>query len=298
MLTIKQILLHGIRTVFYNKKFITLFWAFNAVSALVLTGPIFSVLMDDLSRSMISSRLTHGFDYLWYIQLRNLYEVQFSQIPLNIYFVVGVYTLIQTFFLGGLISVFHIPEKNHMVDFFYGGVKYFSRFVKILLITILLFAIAFIITDYLGDLITLIFKNSENVFFDFVLKTLRYIFLVFFIGIVTLISDYAKVSLAVKDKTDILQELYHTLIFLKNNFNKVFFVFLIVAVIGAVGVIVYNIIDKVIPRTPPYFLALTFFLQQMLIIFRLFVRMLFCSTEVNLFKDLSADVVNAKLDYI
>ncbi|MEW5844470.1 MAG: hypothetical protein AB1775_14530 [Bacteroidota bacterium] len=291
MSAIKQVLLHGIRTVFHNKKFITLFWAFNAVSALVLTGPIFSVLMDDLSRSMISNRLTHGFDYLWYIQLRNLYEVQFSQIPLNIYFVVGVYTLIQTFFLGGLIAVFNTPEKNHTVDFFYGGVKYFSRFVKILLITVLLFAFAFITTDYLGDLITLIFKNSENVFLDFILKALRYIFLVFFIGVVTLISDYTKVSLAVKDKTDILKELYLTLIFLKNNFNKVFFVFLIVAVIGALGVVVYNIIDKVIPRTPLYFMALTFFLQQMLIIFRLFVRMLFCSTEVNLFKDLSADVV-------
>ena len=232
MSAIKQILLHGIRTVFYNKKFITLFWAFNAVSALVLTGPIFSVLMDNLSRSMISNRLTHGFDYLWYIQLRNLYEIQFSQIPLNIYFVVGVYTFIQTFFLGGLIAVFNTPEKNHTVDFFYGGVKYFSRFVKILLITVLLFAFAFITTDYLGDLITLIFKNSENVFLDFILKALRYIFLVFFIGVVTLISDYAKVSLVVKDKTEILKELYLTLIFLKNNFNKVFSVFLIVAVIG------------------------------------------------------------------
>ena len=297
MSAIKQILLHGIRTVFHNKKFITLFWAFNAVSALVLTGPIFSVLMDDQSRSMISNRLTHGFDYLWYIQLRNLYEIQFSQIPLNIYFVVGVYTLIQTFFLGGLIAVFNTPEKNHTVDFFYGGVKYFSRFVKILLITVLLFAFAFITTDYLGDLITLIFKNSENVFLDFILKALRYIFLVFFIGVVTLISDYTKVSLAVKDKTDILKELYFTLVFLKNNFNKVFFIFLIVAVIGALGVVVYNIIDKVIPRTPLYFMALTFFLQQMLIIFRLFVRMLFCATEVNLFKDLSADIVKVYANY-
>lgn len=291
MITIKQIMLHGIRTVFHNKKFITLFWAFNAVSALVLTVPIYSVLMNDLGRSMISDRLTQGFDYLWYIQFRNIYEVQFSQVPLNIYFVVGVYALIQTFFMGGLIAVFHIPEKNHTVDFFYGGVKYFSRFVKILLITVALFAFAFVITDYIGDLITLIFKNSENVFLDFILKALRYIFLVFFIGVVTLISDYAKVSLAVKDKTDMLRELYQTLIFLKNNFNKVFFIFLIIAVIGGTGVVVYNIVDKFIPRTPLYFLILTFFLQQMLIIFRLFVRMLFCSTEVNLFKDLSADVV-------
>ncbi len=294
MMSVKQIMLHGVRTVFHNKKFITLFWAFNAVSALVLTVPIFSVLMDDLSHSMMSSRLAHEFDYLWYIQLRNIYDVQFSQVPLNIYFVVGVYALIQTFFLGGLISVFNTPEKNHTVDFFYGGVKYFWRFVKILLISIVFFAIAFITNIYLGDLITLIFKNSENVSFDFALKALRYVFLVFFIGIVTLVSDYLKVSLAVKDKTDIVKEVYNTIIFLRNNFNLVFSIFLLVAVIGATGAILYNIIDKFTPRTPFYFLILSFILQQMLIIFRLFVRMLFCSTEVNLFKDLSADVIKVE----
>ena len=294
MMSFKNILLHGIRTVFHNKKFMILFWAFNTASALVLTAPIFSVLLDDLGRSMMSDRLAHGFDFLWYIQFRNIYEVQFSQVPLNIYFVVGVYVLIQTFFLGGLVSVFNSPGKNHTVDFFYGGVKYFSRFVKILLFSLLFFAIAFIVNDYLGSLITLLFKNSENVFFDFVFKALRYIFLVFFIGIVTLVSDYAKVSLAVKDKTDMLKEMYSTIIFLKKNFNKVFSIFLIVAVIGAAGVIVYNIIGKFIPRTPFYFLFLSFILQQMLIIFRLFVRMLFCSTEVNLFQDLNADIVKVE----
>ena len=49
-----------------------------------------------------------------------------------------------------------------------------------------------------------------------------------------------------------------------------------------------------IPRTPFYFLIVSFILQQMLIIFRLFIRMYFCATEVNLYKDLSADVIEVK----
>jgi hypothetical protein len=269
-------------------------WAFNAMAALVLAVPIYNILMDNLGTSLTSDRLALSFDYMWYIQFRNLYSLQFNQLPMSIYFVVGIYTLIQTFFLGGLISIFQNPDKNHTVDFFYGGVKYFLRFMKVVVLSLFFFAIAFKINDYSGELISILFKNSENVYADFILKALRYLLLVFFIGIITLISDYSKISLAVKDKNRIFKECFNAVLFINKNFGKVFITFLIVAIIGALGSIVYNIIGKYIPRTPFYFLFASFILQQMLIIFRLLVRMLFYSTEVNLFNDLNADVVKAE----
>ncbi len=293
ILGINQILTHGVRSVFHNAKFVLLMWAFNAASAIVLAVPVYNILVDNLGTSLTSDRLALHFDYMWYIQFRNLYAIQLDQVPLSIYFVVGIYALIQTFFLGGLISIFQNPEKNHMVDFFYGGVKYFVRFSKVLFLSLLFFLAAFEINDYSGELISLIFKNSENVIADFILKSIRYVLLIFFIGIVTIVSDYSKVSLAVKDKNQILRECYNAIRFIIINFNKVFITFLIVAMIGALGSIVYNIIGRFIPRTPYNFLFLTFFLQQMLIIFRLFVRMLFYSTEVHLFNDLSADIIRA-----
>ena len=119
----------------------------NAGSALVLAVPVFNVLLDNIGTSLTSDHLAHSFDYFWYIQFRNLYSIQLDQLPLGIYFTVGVYAPIQTFFLGGLISVFHIPDKNHTVDFFFGGVRYFARFVKVLLISLLFFAAAFKIND-------------------------------------------------------------------------------------------------------------------------------------------------------
>jgi len=289
--SIKHILIHGTRSVFHNVKFVVLMWAINAGSALVLAVPVYNILIDNIGTSLTSDHLAHSFDYMWLLQFRNLYSVQLDQLPLGIYFAVGIYALIQTFFLGGLISVFHSPEKNHTVDFFFGGVRYFLRFVKVMLISLLFFAVAFKVNDYTGEFITWLFKNSENVTADFIIKFIRYILLVFFIGIVTIISDYSKISLAVRDKTQILREIYYTVVFVKNNFNKVFVTFLIVAIIGAFGAVVYNVIGRFIPRTPFYFLILTFILQQMLIIFRLLVRMLFYSTQVSLFKDLSADTI-------
>jgi hypothetical protein len=291
---IKQVLVLGVRAVFHNIKFITLFWVLNAVSAVVLSLSIYNTLHDNLGRSLISDRLTNSFDYFWYLQFRNLYELQLDQIPFVIYSIVVIYTIIQTFFLGGLIAVFNQPKKNHTVDLFYGGVKYFNRFLKVMLISVLFYAVAFKINDLTGDLISWMYKNSESALGDFILRSLRYTLLIFLIGVVSILSDYSKVSLAVKDKTHIIKEVFASIIFIKNNFYIVFITFLIVACLGALGVVVYNIIHITIARTSYYLLILIFILQQMLIIFRLLIRMLFCATEVTIFKDLSADVVSTE----
>ncbi|KAB2845631.1 MAG: hypothetical protein F9K45_03565 [Melioribacteraceae bacterium] len=293
--TVKETLRQGVRSVYHNRKFIFLLWGANALSAFVLSIPVYAVLFDSLNRSVLSDKLALNFDYIWFIQFLNIYKSNLAQIPYMLYGMMAIYLLVQTFFLGGLISVFNIPAKNHTVDFFYGGVRYFVRFTKLMLFSVLFILIAFLVNDYLGVLILSLFEKSENIRAEFVLMSLRYILLMFLIGVCAMISDYSKVNIAVKDNYNIFKTVYETVIFLKNNFTKVFLLFLIVAILGAAGAIIYNLVRVTIPETPFYFLIVSFILQQMLIIFRLFIRMLFYSTEVILFKDLNAEIISPKV---
>lgn len=293
-ITIKKSLVLGIRYIFRNAKFIFLLWGTNSLAAFLLSMPIYYLLMDNLTHSLLSDQLAMEFDFTWYIQFRNIYSSSIGEIPFMIYSMVGVYILVQIFYIGGLISIFNFPEKNHMVDFFYGGVKHWLRFTKVALISLVPFLAAFILHDYLGLLIEWGFAETENQMADFIIRLARYILLVFFIGLITIISDYSKVYMAVHDSRRAFHAIAKASIFIKNNFNKTFTVFLIIACIGASGAILYNILEAYIPRTPFYFLILSFIVQQMLIIFRLFIRMYFCATEVLLFKDLSADVIELK----
>jgi hypothetical protein len=285
----------GVKAVIKNRQIVILLWAFNAVSALILSLPIYYVLDDNLRHSLLSMELYNTFQHIWFQQFLMSYSTNIGEIPFVFYSMVGFYVLIQTFFLGGLIAIFSSPKKNHMVDFFYGGVKYWLRFTRVLFVSLIFFSLAFKLNDYTGDLIQWAYQDSENALMEFIFRALRYVFLVFLIGIVTIISDYSKISLAIKDRYKAIREIFNTIIFLRKNFTKVFTVFLTVAVIGALGSIIYNLIGRYIPRTPYYYLILLFIIQQMLIIFRLFVRMLFCSTEVILFKDLSAEVLDANV---
>jgi hypothetical protein len=60
---------------------------------------------------------------------------------------------------------------------------------------------------------------------------------------------------------------------------------------GAAGAIIYNFADSFLPKTTYAYFGLAFILQQLLIIFRLFVKMLFVSTEITIYKDLNAGII-------
>jgi hypothetical protein len=203
---------------------------------------------------------------------------------------------VQTFYFGGLVAVFDNIKKNHVSDFFYGGVRYWYRFMKVLLVSLLFFALVFFIDDLINDLVSMVFSDREMVIAEFILRTLRYLILLFLIGVVTIISDYSKVIMAIDEEKSVRKGIEFAIIFIKNHFRIAFFVFLAVAAMGGLAGLIYNIVETYVPRTPFYFLIISFILQQMLIIFRLIIKMLFCATEVIIYKDFSAEEVSAEIE--
>jgi hypothetical protein len=289
--TYKEILLTSLRNVFYNFKFVFLLWGTNVFAAFIVSMPIYYIINDHLGNSAIGEFVSDEFSIFWLNQFRFIYSSNLAGIPLVLISTLIAYMLVQTFFVGGIISIFNQPSKNHSVDFFYGSVKYWYRFTKVMFTSLIFFVIAFLFNDLLGNFIGYIFANTENEFLDMILRSLRYIILIFLIGIVTIISDYVRVSIVVGDKQDVLKVIFDTIKFIKENFSITFSVFFVVAVLGALGSIIYNIISGTIARSPFYFLIISFIIQQLLIIFRFFVRMLFFATEVYIFKDKISDII-------
>ena len=130
-----------------------------------------------------------------------------------------------------------------------------------------------------------------SIFLYLIVRSIRYIFLLLLIAALTIITDYVEVYLALRDQTKVRTGFAETFKFIRGRSVLIFSVFMIVAVIGALGAIFYNVIVIYVPASPFYFLILTFILQQLLIIFRLSITMLFKATEVFLFKDLDAEVI-------
>ncbi|MGE5399863.1 MAG: hypothetical protein ACM3S2_05645 [Ignavibacteriales bacterium] len=297
-LQVKDTFRQAIKLVGRNHKFLWLFWATNIAFATIISLPIYYMLSNNLMHSVLSDSLSSGFDYIWYLQFRRLYQTNIGEMPYIIYGTAGVYVLIQTFFLGGLVSIFHNTKKNHYVDFFFGGVKYWYRFTKVLLISLVFYALAFKINDLSGQFLTYAFANQEKIIFEFILRASRYVLLIFLLGLVTIVGDYLKVSLGVKDSSHVFGEIYPVLNFLRENFSRIVILFFFTALLGAIGAIIYNLLNDLLPKSHYVYLLLTFILQQFLIIFRLSIKMLFTATEVIIYKDIKAQVIPTQVEEV
>jgi len=295
-MNIKGIFSISVWNTFKNFKFVILFWFTNAALAFLISIPIYALFIDNLQHSILSDKLAIEFDYLWFIQFMSIYKNTIDHLPLVTYAVVGIYIIIQAFYVGGLISVFNNVGKNHVSDFFYGGVKYFVRFIKVLVVSMFFIVTAFIINNLLGDLLEYLFRDKDYQLTDFILRSLRYLLLILLIGITVIISDYSKVIIGIKDNNNVFKSIYEAIITIKNNFFLIFITFLVTSVFGAIGAIIYNIVEIFVPSEPYPFLILSFILQQLLIIFRLLIRMLFVATEVIIYNDLSADYTYAEVN--
>ena len=162
---------------------------------------------------------------------------------------------------------------------------------KVVAFSALLYLSVFLLYYWSGKLTGNLFSETASYWPQFIFRLTRYIIMLFLVGIVTVISDYTKIALAANDRLKAIKEFLNTTQFVFKDFNIVFGVFFLVAFLGALGVIFYNVIGLAIPSSPFYFLILTFFLQQLLIIFRLNIKMFFIATEINVCRDLRSEVI-------
>lgn len=288
---IREVLRGGWRLVTKNWFYVLLLWGTNIVLSLVITIPIFAMLKENLAHSLWSSNLALELDYFWLNQFQFSNTNLFDKLPILFFSIVGINILIQKVYQGGLIAVFNNPKKNHISDFFYSGVKFWYRFVKVSFIAIILYIIIFMFDSKLDSWIAYLTEYSNSVFIDIIFRSLRYLMLLFLIGIISILTEYTQIYLALNDSQKITTALREIILFIKTRFVVVFSTFLIVSIIGAIGAIVYNVVAIFIPRSPFYYLILTFILQQMLIIFRLSITMLLYATEVYLYKDQDAEII-------
>ena len=298
IILIKNVFVTSARLVFKNLKFVTLYFAVNICFSLALTLPVFSLIKESLQHSALNTHYTGEFDYLWFIQFITLNKQSLNGIPGLIYIITIIYNLIQLFFSGGLLGVLNSPQKNHIVDFFFGSVRYFFRFLVLFCIALVLYFVLISLNTVLNFSIISVFENSQSVRLEFVAQLIRYLFFIFCIGIINIIFDYSKIIVISNERMKLHHVIVKSFLFIKHNMSLVFSVYFITGSCVIVAAIFYNIFDSYIPKTSLGLLIVTFFIQQLLIIFRLIIKMLFSATELAVYNDLNAEIIDAHVEEV
>lgn len=286
-----EILVKSLKILFRNIKFIWLFWIINVIFGIVLSIPFYYLATVNLTNSINSYYIASHYDFDWFFQIAALYSTNFEQYQYVIIPAGFVYLLIQLLLIGGIVTVYNLENNTHHLDFFYGSVRYFVRFFKVFLISFTLIILIIQLFLFLNKSISVAFLYDENKEFEFLLKFLTLITCFLLLIVVNIISDYTKVSLAILNKTQVLKQYWWTIKFIYFNFGKIFTTFIIVGVLGIFLAGIYNIVDIYIPKQD-FYLIIIFLLQQALIVGRILIKLFFYSTQVQLYKDLTAEVLD------
>jgi hypothetical protein len=270
----------------------------NFSFALALTLPIFSLLRQSLLHSSLNAHFTGEFDYVWFLQFASLNRQSLAEMPGLLYIITIIYNLIQLFFSGGLMAIFNNPQKDHIVDFFFGGVKFFFRFFKLFCVALVFYFLLITLNAFLDAAIVYAMSGSQNELLEFIIHLFRYVLFILLIGIINIIFDYSRVITVVDEKVTLFRVIGKSAVFIKENFSLVASVYFITGSCVVLATTIYNVFDSYIPKTSLALLIVTFFIQQLLIIFRLTIKMLFSASEIVVYNDLNAEIIDTNVEEI
>jgi len=299
-----------------NRRFglIIILLIINIIISLVLSIPMFYKLQGSLGNSLVSENMLEGFDTLWYeefqseqsgftssfkasiigigailnnfvtIESGNLFKLNIM--PVTIWVLGLIYLLFWTFLNGGILGMFNSMDKKLSFNNFFGDCgKYFIRF---LFLTIGAVACYMLLSSYFfpwleGGLSNL-GENATKEWIPFTLDRFRniiFLILLFFIG---MLFDYAKISIVVDEKRNVIVPFFKSLFFIIRHIIKTYTLYFILAFIGIIFIVLYALTDSLMPQNTFRNILIMIVIMQAYIFLKIWLKCTFLSSQMSLYK--------------
>ncbi len=276
----------GIRQMWSNRRIVLIYYLANLLFGIVLMLPFRSILGrfvgSSLMGEMLAGKLNMDFLFEFFKENPNVfstYAILLLALPI-------AYWLLNLFLSGGAFSVFASNEKYASPLFWGNAASYFSRFIRLALLSIPLFAVLFCL-QFLWTAIERIFFGNDPYQYithwgGWIKVGLRYISFIFYF----LILDYARIHAVSTEEDRMRISLWEGIKFAYKNFWRTSGVALLFFISGIIVLIIYNLIADLLHAPSSLVILLLFIWQQIYIVFRMILRVTLFAGEVNLYKTL------------
>lgn len=281
-----KILVNGVRITNKNFKIIVYLWIVNLIFSFIAIAPLSFLINKNLSRSLMGEKLVESLDFLWVGDI--IHEFQnITPALLGGYVVIPIFYLLLFVFLnGGIIGRLNaFPEKTNMENFFSDCGLYFWRFFKLFLISILGYIIFIgFLFQTISRFIDIFTKNAKTEWSLIIASNLKNIILILIFTVVNMFFDYAKIRLVVNNSKKVLIETGFTISFLLKRFFRTWGLYLLIFLIALIFGFIYLEISRIIPSTNFLLVLLVFAWQQVYILSRLWIKLLFFSSQLEFYR--------------
>lgn len=271
-----------------NKKLWFLLWLPTALLALVGTLPMFNVLNEELSHSLMTHDMGDGFN-LDFVSGFIFKYTDAAPLYWGLLVALGVLTVVISLWMtGGTLSVLASDDRRYKSALFFKGCGgYFWKFFRLFIVAAIFYALfVFGLNALLEFGVKRLTRDWTQEKYVLFINWGRLLVAAFLFMVVNMVFDYAKVRLVVEQGRSALAATFRALQFVFKHLSLTLRVFLLCALLGLLIVALYNPLEHILPQNTKRWVILVFLLQQCFILARMYVRLTFFSSEILLYESL------------
>jgi hypothetical protein len=278
----------GARNLLRFKRMWFLLWLLNFVFALVLTAPLAALLSSSLGHSKLGSELLGSLDVQWIAEfLYGSHGYPSTQALPGIALLIIASLPLAVFLAGGALWLLvNQATKYSPQRFFEGCGKFFWRFLRLFLISLLFYGLVLILNRFLVSIADQIWGEgiveTPLVYFGWVRRLIVLLLLLF----VNMVFDYAKIRVVAEDIRGSFRAAFWSLRFCWRNLRATFGPFCAVAAIGLLFLILYLGLSQLTGRTSMPAIVAVFVIMQLYVLSRVWLRLEFWSSETEIYRAL------------
>ncbi len=285
----------GFAQVRANRRMVAVFYLANLCFGLLLLLPLRSILKSFVGDSQMAAKLGGPLDMDFLIEFLKYNDGVVPAFMGLILIVPAANWLFTLFLSGGAFATFAGGEKFNAAFFWGNSAKYFGRFVRLTLWSLPVFAILFCLQYLEIGVQRLVFGSdpyqSITYWGGWIRVGLRQIgFLLF-----AMILDYARIHAVLTDERMMRTSLLQGLKFVFGNFLYTFGLALLLLIVGAVALVIYNPIANSLTAPNALIVFMLFAWQQIYMIFRTLLRLTTYASQLDLYRQRAAEPATVPL---
>lgn len=268
---------YGIREATIQPKMISVLWLINLLFATVFFYTVFNFLVKTIGKSQVSATLLHKLDFNFIFELL-VYHGGAARTILYLFLIlVFVYSLVSIFLNGGILFTIALSTRMAAVEkreerfagiFFQGAGKFFGRFFRLCIYSLLLWVL-FIILHVLLNLafrpLTSGGTNEQMMLYLFWVRLAICLFLIF---LIRMILDYTRIKIVLEDTRYVFRSLLKTMGFVFRNFGKTLALYYLLIVTAVILCLIYWSLKSLIAQGSLFPILTAFIIGQIFIISR------------------------------
>lgn len=279
----------GIKRATSERKLVGLLWLINVFFASFIYFAFSDFLNEVLSRSAAAENFLKTFDMNTFFELLVHRGKELNTVISFAILLVISYMLASIFFNGGILFTLMHPrktgEKRRLAPlFFQGGGKYFGRFLRLLIFSLILWLGVIALILILHVILDSITKDSTNEVLMFYMYFIQALIALLLIFLVKMIVEYARIKIVIEDSRKTFLSLFQALGFVFRKLGNTLAIYYLFVLTATAIFIIYWLAQKVVKTHSLLPILIALIIGQIFILSRGWIKVGLQAAQMNFFQ--------------